>query len=249
MLERLSRGRTLKRKLPAPFKRLPIYVSPEAGLRYWLRMSKVDPVLYRMCLELVSHGACVWDIGANNGLFSFCASTLAGENGFVLAIEPDISLARLIHKSAQLWLRRKYPTAPVSVLCSAVSDEPGIKLLQIAERARAANYLKDSTGSSQSGGARTEQASVAVTLDDLLKCFRPPSILKIDVETHETRVLRGAAELLRVHRPTIWCEVSPENCKPVFELLTLAGYDLFNAESKERLTGGNANWNTLAIPR
>jgi FkbM family methyltransferase len=212
-------------------------------------MSRVDPVLYRMCLELVTPGACVWDVGANSGLFSFCASALAGRNGYVLAIEPDIWLAHLIHTSAQLWLQKKYPTAPVSVLCSAASDTQEIKPLQIAERARAANYLKEATGSSQSGGTRNQQFSVTVTLDSLLKFFRPPSVLKIDVETHETRVLSGAGELLRRGRPIVWCEVSPENYKPVFELLSSAGYDLFNAESKERLTGGSANWNTLAIPQ
>jgi len=61
--EHLSLGIVFKQRLPLEFHRLPIYVSPEASLRYWLSMSKVDPMLYRMARELVKPGAHVWDEG------------------------------------------------------------------------------------------------------------------------------------------------------------------------------------------
>ncbi len=248
LIERVSRGRVLRRRLPADCNRLPLYVTPEAGLRYWLSMPRVDPVLYRMCKEMVKPSSCVWDVGANVGLFSFCAASLSGKSGYVLAIEPDIWLANLIQKSAQLWRDSGYEAATVAVLCSAASDSQDIEALQIAERSRAANFLKGASGSRQSGAIRGEQLSLSVQLDFLLRYFRPPSVLKIDVETHEVHVLRGANEILRTHRPIIWCEVAPHNVVAVFELLTAAKYSLFNAESKEPLTGGRANWNTLAIP-
>ena len=94
--EHLSRGIVFKLMLPSEFRRLPIYVSPEASWRYWLSMSKVDPMLYRMARELVKPGAHVWDVGANLGLFSFCAAALAGPSGFVLAIEPDVCWLSLL---------------------------------------------------------------------------------------------------------------------------------------------------------
>ncbi len=75
VIERFSRGVVFKRRLPPEFHRFPIYVSPEAGLRYWSRTSKVDPMLYRMARELVKPSASVWDVGANVGLFSICASS------------------------------------------------------------------------------------------------------------------------------------------------------------------------------
>ena len=47
--ERMSRGVVLRRRLPAEFKRLPIYGSPEAVLSYWkLNLKSVDPLLFRM---------------------------------------------------------------------------------------------------------------------------------------------------------------------------------------------------------
>jgi hypothetical protein len=102
-VEYLSRGLVFKRRLPPEFHHFPIYVSPEAGLRYWSRMSRVDPMLYRMARELVKPSASVWDIGANVGLFSICASSLAGQEGHVVAVEPDISWRTCLPSQRVSW--------------------------------------------------------------------------------------------------------------------------------------------------
>lgn len=247
--ERLSRGIVLNRRLPAEFRRLPIYVSPEAGLRYWLRMSRVDPMLYRMVRELVTPGAHVWDVGANVGLFSFCAAALAGPSGSVLAIEPDAWLAYLIQRSSLEWNRAQAPAAPVNVVCAAISDRSQVSNLQISERCRAANHLSESRGSTQAEGNRFSQPALAVPLDFLLDYFPAPTVLKIDVETHEARVLMGARRLLETVRPVIWCEVSPDNSHSVFEILDRFGYDLYAAAATERVPLKRASWDTLALPK
>src|SRR4030081_132617 len=91
--EHFSRGIILRRRLPREFRNLPIYVSPEAGLRYWRwDLGGVDPMLYRMARELVTAGSIVWDVGANVGLFSFSAAALAGRSGWGLAVEPVLEL-------------------------------------------------------------------------------------------------------------------------------------------------------------
>jgi hypothetical protein len=84
-LEHSSRGVVLRRRIPARFGRLPIYVTPEASLRYWSAMSRVDSVLYGMAEEPVKPGAVVWDLGANVGLLSLCAAATSGH--IVLSIE------------------------------------------------------------------------------------------------------------------------------------------------------------------
>jgi FkbM family methyltransferase len=248
-VEHVSRGLVFKRRLPPEFHHFPIYVSPEASLRYWSRMSKVDPMLYRMARELVQPGASVWDVGANVGLFSICASSLAGQQGHVVAIEPDIWLAHLLTKSARELELRRLNAAPVIVLCAAVSDGNRVTQLQISERSRAANHLADADGSSQAQGNRFSQAVTSVSLDFLLDYFPAPKVLKIDAETHETHILQGATKLLETVRPTIWCEVSPENAVAVFDLLHLFDYELYAAAAKVRMPLRRASWDTLAVPK
>lgn len=244
IIERLSRGIVLKRRLPASFSRLPIYVSPEASLRYWLPTSKADPMIYRMAQELVRPQDVVWDVGANVGLFAMSSAARTGPSGYVLAIEPDAWLCHLLQKSI-----RSAPS-PMTVLCAAASDAATITKLVISGRSRAANHLVETGGSSQSARPREVQAVMTVTLDSLLDHFPPPTVLKIDVETHELKVLLGAKRLLRVARPRIWCEVSPESSPAVFELLKDFGYTMYAAAApspREPLVRC-ASWDTLAIP-
>jgi FkbM family methyltransferase len=247
LAERLSRGVVLRRHLPARFARLPIYVTPEAGLRYWSAMSRVDSVLYDMAEELVKPGSVVWDVGANVGLFSLCAAAAAGQPGFVLSIEPDFWLAHLITRSSQGIAR--HPCSRIQVLCASISDSNRVASLEIAERARASNHLVGTAGSTQANGLRCIQPTVSLTLDFLLDYFPAPSVLKIDVETHEVSVLKGAARLLKEIRPTIWCEVSKENSTEVTELLHAAGYQLYGAEVRPHPPTPRAWYHTLAVPQ
>jgi FkbM family methyltransferase len=246
--EHLSRGVVLRRRLPSKFGRLPVYVTPEAGLRYWSAMSRVDPILYSMAEELVKPRSVVWDVGANVGLFSFCAAALSGRSGFVLAVEPDLWLARLIARSSQELDPDQFMCSDVKVLCASVSDSGRISQLEVAERARASNHLVETLGSTQAKGQRYLQLTVSLTLDFLLEYFPAPSVLKIDVETHEISVLKGAARLLKEVRPTIWCEVSHENSQEVTSLLHAAGYVLYGAETRPHPRTDRAWFHTLAIP-
>ena len=248
LAERFSRGVILRRHLPKQFQSLPLYVSPEAGLRYWRWGVETA---FRMVRELVRPGSVVWDVGANVGLFSFSAAALAGPGGFVLAIEPDVWLAHLLARSAQRIQQHSAGAAPVAALCAAASEANRIRQLQIAERARAANYLMEAKGSSQAGGYRYQQATVTVSLDFLLDYFPAPSVLKIDVETAEVNVLRGASRLLRTVRPVIWCEVAADNSETVSELLHQGAYELSSAaaEPAKRTPLTQAPWDTLAVPK
>ncbi len=247
--ERVSRGRILLRRLPPDFGRLPIYVSPDAGLRFWLPLKRADPLLFRMARELVQPGAVVWDIGANVGLFAFSAAALASPSGHVLAVEPDIEMANLLMHSVERT--RKFKRAPVSVLCAAVSESNGLAELEIAQRARASNHLARAQGSTQARGVRHRQATCTVSLDSLLEFFPAPTVLKIDVETHEPELLRGASKVLSSCRPVMWCEVAKENSAEVAKILSLNNYTLYSAAvaPAQRTPIMQAYWNTLAVPQ
>jgi hypothetical protein len=60
LAEWFSRGVILRRHQPKQFQSLPLYLSPEAGMRYWRWVIEtVDPMLFRMVRELVRTGSVV----------------------------------------------------------------------------------------------------------------------------------------------------------------------------------------------
>jgi len=248
VLERLSRGRVLRRRLPRDFGGLAIYVSPDASLKFWRRdLRRTDPLLFALAAELVVPGAVVWDVGANVGLFALAASFRAGATGSVVAVEPDAWLAGLIARSS-----RELPAscAPIAVLAAAIADAPGTADFAIAARGRATSHLASVGGSTQSGGERQVLSVPIHTLDGLLTRFPAPRLVKLDVEGAEARCLAGASRLLSEIRPKLICEVAAENAEAVGHTLAANGYTLFDAAvaPPARRPIPMPAWNTLALP-
>jgi FkbM family methyltransferase len=246
-LERLSRGRVLRRRLPAEHGGHALHVSPDASMRLWRRdLGAVDPFLLGMAAQLVKPGMTVWDVGANVGLFAFAAAFAAGPGGRVLAVEADGWLAELLRRSAA---SAPPAYAPVEVLAAAVSDVPGTVEFCIAQRGRAGNHLSSVPGSTQTGGTREVRRVPAVTLDGLLAEHPAPRVLKIDTEGAELLCLRGAGRLLAEVRPVVLCEVGEDNAAAVGDLLQGHGYTMFDAATHpDGEPIGRPAWNTLALP-
>jgi FkbM family methyltransferase len=248
LLERISRGVVLKRRLPAELGGLVLLVSPDASLKYWKRdLQKIDPVLLGAARTLVNPADVVWDIGANIGLFTFASAGLAGIGGQVLAIEPDPWLSDLLRRSSDL---NGNSGCSINVLTVAVGDQLGDATLNIARRGRATNFIAGHEPSTQAGGVRSVVKVMSVTLDWLLDRWPAPSVVKIDVEGAEASVLRGARKLLHEVRPRIMCEVSGANRDEVTSILTAAGYALYDAEQDWPDSGKivQCAWNTIALP-
>lgn len=246
LLEWISRGVILRRRMPTEFGGRALMVSPDASLKYWrTNLWDVDPMLLNSAMRLVRKGDVVWDIGANVGLFMVAACELAGTHGKVFAVEPDPWLTELLRKSARL----NASGAAIEVLSVAVSDRPGIAALNIARRGRATNFIASGAPSTQTGGVRAAMAVAAVSLDWLLQSWPAPNVLKIDVEGAEALVFAGASRVLREARPRILCEVSSANCDAVTTALKSAGYTLHDAGALDPTAKplDRCAWNTLAL--
>jgi FkbM family methyltransferase len=206
-------------------------------------MASVDPDLLKLVSEVVQPGDVVWDIGANVGLFSFASAVAAGTSGHVLAFEPDALLVRLLRRSAIA----NHACAPVDVLPVALADEIGVTRFHIARRNRSTSYL-DGFGTTQTGGVRATELVPTVTLDWLADHFPMPTVVKIDVEAAELKVLCGGIRVLR-SRPTIICEVAKCNAVTVGDLLIAHGYTLYDSHqrSTQRTPTALAPPDTLAI--
>jgi len=249
LAERLSRGIVLHRRLPDRFGGAVLYVTPDASLRFWRRrIEKAVPDLLAMCDELVAPGQCVWDIGANVGVFAVGAAHLAGRSGNVVAVEPDPWLARLLERSAA---GISDSAARVEVVQAAVAEREGRGELVIARRGRATNHLESVHGSTQTGGRRGTVSVPIVTVDGLLVERRRPDLLKVDAEGSEHLCLAGATQVLRAVRPTVLCEVATGNRAGVGRLFADLEYVMLDASDPAPLRRPlpEPPWNTLAQPR
>ena len=240
------RGRHYRRRLPSSFGRRPIWVTPDARLRFLKPWSlSFDRELLEYVNQFVMPGDVVFDIGANVGEFAVAAAHKVGAAGAVLAIEPDPYLAALLQRTAAEEGNRDIT---LKSTCAAASATCGIKSFSIASRGRAANALV-SVGSTQMGGVRYNILVPTLTIDFLSAHWKVPDVIKIDVEGAEKSVLEGAGELLRTRRPLIIIEVSRSE-REVTQLLHEYAYALFDPENvAESAELSACKFNTLAIPK
>lgn len=224
ILEKLSRGIILKRRMPNDLGGRAIFVSPEGGLRYWKpRLKSIDPMLSQVVQQFINKGDIIWDIGTNLGFFSL-ASISKSKTGSCLSIEPDIWLCNILERT-----KRLNNDLNIDILPIAVSDEIGISKFIIANRARTTNHLYDVKGSTQTGGVRQIKYVPTFTLNYLLELYAPPDFLKIDTEGAEWLVLKGASKVL-AHKPKILIEVFQDSFTEVKNILTNFDYKLYNAD-------------------
>lgn len=244
LVERLARGKKLKRRLPAQFKSTPLYVSPDSQLKYLKPgAASFDAELLEVAKRYVKPDSVVWDVGANIGVFAFAAASLTTQ-GSVLAIEADIWLAQLIKQSAALPKNRGLK---IQVIPTAVSQSNGVATFFIAKRGRASNYLEGAGARSQTGGVRDKVLVPTLTLDTLLEAFAAPTFIKIDVEGAEDAVLKGASRLLKEVRPTFYIEVGSATQDEVTQIFLDHDYLLFDGATRAPIE--QCAFNTIAIPR
>lgn len=184
----------------------------------------------------VKPGMVVWDVGANVGIFSFCA---AAKGAKVIAFEADIFLISLLRRSA------RSTGLDVTPIPMAISDKNDLVEFHIAQRGRSANHIGQ--GMSDSGGTRWMETVPSATLDWLGERLPNPDFIKIDVEAMENAVLVGGNRLLKERHPGIFCEVceEPEKRRKTTEILHNLGYRLFNVKNEQWVD--SAVFSTLAV--
>jgi len=91
------------------------------------------------------------------------------------------------------------------------------------------------------------------TLDLFAQANRPPDFIKIDAEGEETRVLRGAENLLTTKRPIICCELHDEAvARQVLEILSGHDYAVDSIDGNSIDPGERAEsgpFHIVAMPR
>lgn len=238
LMELLSRQKIVKRSIIVQGVKVPVYVSPDSQLKYLKKSGSWDQDLINLASTYINVGDEVWDIGANVGVFSFAAAAVS-KTGRILAFEPDTFLVETIKRSIHLNNLQNVHIIPV-----AVSAKNGFAEFQIAKRGRASSCLTEAGGRSQMGGVRNTQIVPTLSCDTVSRNFNSvPQFIKIDVEGAELLVLRGLTDLLKLHKPIIYVEVSTDTKFEIASTLQDFGYSAVDSDFSYRLSG-----NFLFVP-
>lgn len=167
-----------------------------------------------------------WDIGANFGYYSWLVKSLQPTAENVL-IEPLPSNAQLIRATLD---RNKFSND--LLLVTAASDHAGKGILKADLLGGATSTMEQQTETFEErhmGVAAHELSVPLVSIDEVRRTRTAIHMMKIDVEGHEAKVLRGATETLERDQPVILIECGHPD-RACLQILTRAGYRLIDAD-------------------
>lgn len=207
--------------------------------------------------EFLKPGDCAMDIGANVGALTLPMAQLVGDRGIVIAVEPQ----RIIHQMLCATLALNGITNTRAVWC-AVSDH-----MQSEIRVPRLDPLSPNNfgGLDISTDSPSGELVWCPTVHDLLLSLdigQNPTFLKIDAESMEPRILRGAEPLLVNHRPVLYFECDRpkafDPCKAILDQHNYTGWwHLPPLATKQNFKGNETNIfgesmirsaNILAVP-
>lgn len=170
--------------------------------------------------SFVPPGTTVIDVGANIGFFALQFAEWAGREGRVLAIEPEDRNIRLLrHRAAQHGCLDR-----VEIIEAAADEKDGPLLLAVNEIHPGDHRV------SEQGGIPISGRSIDEIIDE--RSLPPVSLIKIDVQGAEMRVLRGARRTLVRDRPYLFVEIddaaltkSGSSTREVSEFFSSLGYE------------------------
>jgi len=149
--------------------------------------------------QLLSAGATVFDIGANDGIYAFNLSRLVGPKGYVVSVEPGRRAFRALKR-----LVGEEGLTNVRLHRAAVGAAPGKANLFVPDYTKTAQI---DCGGHIEGPRETVEM---LTVDALARRHRITSLdlLKADVEGAELLVLRGAQSVLTQLKPHLILELA-----------------------------------------
>jgi FkbM family methyltransferase len=177
----------------------------------------------------------ILDIGANNGFIATQLAQRLYEKGpRIYAFEPiPRTFAQL-----KLYIESFKLNDFVVPICCALSDSTGIATMSYSLRQSLFAQMRDGTPNPRVGNLST--LVVTLTIDQIVGSLGiKPSLMKIDVEGFEPRVLRGAAHLLTSSDPPAIClewnplTVSEVNSSQSEIIWSLSNYHLYYVDDFE----------------
>lgn len=155
--------------------------------------------LARWFIRNLKPGDAFYDAGANYGFYTMLAAEFVGAQGELHAFEPLPEI--------HAWLKRNAPASISRVEDAALWDRPGAAVLHLNPLSDACSTLEAEVAALGATSGSTEVEVRCTTLDEYARDHRPPTVIKIDVEGGEKRLIEGGRETLRDERPAVAMEV------------------------------------------
>jgi FkbM family methyltransferase len=172
-----------------------------------------EPQVQQALVRLLKGGDVFYDIGANTGFFSILSASIVGANGQVIAFEPHPLNIESI--KAQIEVNE---FKNISVVPNAVSSQNGAVRFFASD-----NLSQGRLGVSRSGDEAMEVE--AMTLDQAVDMYAPPSHIKVDIEGGGADLVLGARKATEIYKPVWIIEVHDREEERAFkELLLPLGY-------------------------
>lgn len=193
----------------------------------------------------ISEGDTVLDIGANIGHHTVYFSKAVGPTGQVIAFEPQLAIFRYASANAVV-----NGCSNISILQGCLGDSEGEVRMASVSYDEQTNFgaLGVSIGNDESG-----ERVPTWTLDGLIERgvvqVSKIDFVKIDVQSFELFVLRGAINTFRTFKPKIFLEISPYWMKErgydyteVYGLLRELGYGFTHFHDGAGIVDGVRQW-------
>jgi len=153
-----------------------------------------EPETVRWILANFRAGDTLFDIGANNGIYTLLAAAHA-PGGRVVAVEP---MAATFARLCENIVLNGFTNVDPYCVAIAASQSLGTLNLSSLEAASSMHSLGEAGLTEQFGEAIVLRAGIGLTtIDALTATAGPPTLMKIDVDGGEDAVLAGASSTLR----------------------------------------------------
>ncbi len=190
-----------------------------------------EPQLTRLLSRLAIPGGVAVDIGANIGAHTLTLGRVVGQNGSVLAFEPNPLVRSVLERNVALNKLNS-----VRVFGCALGEKTGMLPLRVP-KPDSAEYSNMGLASLVALETPHDLVDVPVrTLDEVFEesGLNRLDVVKIDVQGYECRVLAGMFGILERNRPAVIFEYEQwawnkagSNLSDAISLLDAAGYRLW----------------------
>jgi FkbM family methyltransferase len=171
-------------------------------LRYF---GAYEPYVSDHLFPRLSPGDIFIDVGANAGLFSLPAAKLVAPTGKVFAFEASSRNANLLRKNAL-----QNNIANVEVFPLGLSDKNGAVLSPVWHHSSDKVLLSENNRANvESDITDTTELVPVVMLDSFIDKHTRISVMKIDIEGFEYRMVSGAIDTIAKSTPKIYMEYCP----------------------------------------